>query len=670
MSEDDGSLSTYGPEFATPHLHNTHLEVLQRLDIFFGILDFVFPQPIIVCMLEQNPITPSDIPEALAKIVTKEREIGGTHVRQINKSGSKLSIIDTQEKAGIVRNAELPANSMATWEFLHRYAHTLFPLAVAQKLFGVWERPQVAPILEKDGKSRAYYRDQKASAFSEMVGVDTLRLAEAKKIEDIIFEYKKTHPNALYFEGERWVDSLSYYLAKDLTQDVPEIGSDGKLMQLIEAYWDEFTKLNKDKLDSYQLSTRNLKRKQMDDDSKYISSLNLVETGHAIQHFLREKIKEVESQRTPEWKGQSVSDLLHLLLHLYQMSTQQSILWWLGISHGHLHLLNAVSRATQGKEAEKSPLETRIIDFDKASVSVEKLAHNSELLQYIDAEKVKTHIKDSQLNINLRLLFVMYLPFSQWDDEIINLIKSNPDKTVTDQIINLIWLKKLDTVADHELIKKITLLVYENEKQINKIKFLPAFEITSSFIVRQKNILRDTPEFSNAFLCLEDKFESIQLSELSDEQILLLLSVLYHKKTLFNLPLTNAQFSWIFDLTKKTDRVGEHAKSMLLSVINNESNHALEAILSNAAKGDLSSVELSKKLLFFAFSEDNLTDFVLHVLLRQKIDSQNLRNFAFSLFDFSTMTPEQIRVVTKQLGAPSQNAKLSPAADGDSPYSD
>lgn len=605
-------------------------------------------------MLENRTENPkSGVPQAILDKVTNTRKIVGHTVRQVNKTGSLLHLIDNSERQGIVRNAEIPESSMAVWQFVHSYAHTIFPKETAQKLFDVWGKPQVAPILDRKGEDRIYYRNGRASAYSEMVGFDTLRIAELWQLQDVFMEY--TVQQHGFLREARWWDATSYWLTKDVVEAVPELGNQGKLMQLLEEYWAEFTRLNVNRIGRNDLLLmKELRRQDMDSDDAYQSSIKLVETGHDIATYLRQKLQEIEANPDIqlEWRGKPAKELLLFLLHLHQTSAQQMVLWWLGVAHGHLHFYNSVSRVPEDVTATQSPLETRLIDFDNSRISVSKLAGNDELYQVVDSEKVRKKIKDSQVNINLRLQFIMYLPMQNWDDEIFQLLDEHAEKPIVGQIANLISLRASKDVTTPELFNKFSLFIYRHERNTLKPDGFPAFYLTIS-LMKQSTMQVEASTLGVLQKYIHGGLEAVNLSSLDEEGQLLLLSAIS-----YNNPdgryegemLSRAEFEWAFHLLDKPGLGATHAKKLIEGVLYDYYEKLVATIFDEAASDNAQSLELAKKLLVFVYARtgDHKVNVIQRLLVIKLFDADKIQ-FALSLIDFSSISKEQALVAYKSL---------------------
>src|SRR3989338_3883095 len=316
----------------------------------------------------------------------KEKKIAGLRVRKLGKDESILHIIDqpTSSESAIARNSEIPETSMAAWEFLETYAQELFPEGVSKRLFGKWGKPQVAPILKKDGRNRVIYSRGRATAYGEMAGFDTDGLVELWDIADAVEPYYYRFKETLAARKKnRWIDSSFYHLASDVFRDLPELDPSREVQNLLDGYWEEFARLNRSEIDDKDLlDNKELQRKDMDRDFRYVASLRLVELGHAVSEKLIGIYCSIEKMpEPPQWKGKPIKNIVLFLLHFAQTSAQQMLMWWLGVAHQHLHPWNTVSRISKpdSAEAQISPLATYIIDFDAATVSADKLAKNDEL---------------------------------------------------------------------------------------------------------------------------------------------------------------------------------------------------------------------------------------------------------------------------------------------------
>ncbi len=421
-------------------------------------------------LTEKSPTL--DIAQSVLDRIKQTRRIGNLELAQLGKTGSRLDIVTGQEHRGVVRNAELPESSMAAWEFLQSYAHTLFPQEIKDKLFGVWGRAQVAPILQRpDGSNRVYYQKNQigitqGSAYSEMVGFTTPQLVELWGIKGLHETYS-LQEIAPGLQGQRSRDSLIYWLAKDLTDEIPEVGNHGELMGLLNEWWEEYVQLNKSKASEYkhdEFDQKEVSISTVFTDDPFISSLRLIDLSHRVAAILREQITKVESDPTinRRWLSGPVKETLLYLLHNQQATAQQMLMWWLGVAHGHLHSSNIVSRVPEEGVA-VSPLQTHIIDFDAARLSPYKLQDNSELYETIDGERILSLIKNASTSEPIRTHLLAYLPLANWDTEVYTFF-TKCHAQVRERLLGLIVRRAATEKIPPTLQRVFLFAAYRNER--------------------------------------------------------------------------------------------------------------------------------------------------------------------------------------------------------------
>ncbi len=355
-----------------------------------------------------------NLPDVVLEKAHPERRIGDFRIKKIKKTGSTLHLLERGQNERIVRNGEIPLDSMAAWELLQDHAAPIIKEDVRKRLYGPWSSPQVVPILTKDGKNRVRYSKQTASAYSEMAGVDTYELVRLAGLEEVFRIYSQ-----FPVRKPRSSEAVAYHLTRDAVTD-GALGEKGRaLLDLMDIYWNEFERLNASKIPQDVFRKREIEVEDIEWGIHH-SSLALVESGHAIIQCLTDMYRACEkSEESLTWKERPLKDVLLLLIHLYQTAVQQKIFWWLGVSHGHAHLGNTVSRAsTPGSmEAQISPLVTSIIDLDRAKVAPGEIIWNTELLASIDSRAVKERLVDPKLHLHLRQQLLFYLPVEEWDEE-------------------------------------------------------------------------------------------------------------------------------------------------------------------------------------------------------------------------------------------------------------
>lgn len=268
----------------------------------------------------------SDEPEIPLDVISK-RELHGFDITALKKTDSTLHVLKQAEKR-IIRNGEIPAASMATWEFLSIYAQSLFPEDVSKRLFGLWEKPQVAPIIENNNRPKIYYHGEQASAYSEISGYNTHLLTQLLDLEDIInpYFYQESFNHEL-----RSIPVVDYYLVSDILEEIPELDPNGEIQTLIDEYWTEFDRLNADQTPRNDLlQARELRRIDLDGNgsNRYQTSLQLIETSHDLAHKFAELYRDLEASNSKQlWRNKPLIDVILLLTHHHQTTSQQMIMW-------------------------------------------------------------------------------------------------------------------------------------------------------------------------------------------------------------------------------------------------------------------------------------------------------------------------------------------------------
>lgn len=592
---------------------------------------------------EQTPT--SGVPQTILERVSEERRIAGHSLKKVEKTGSTMHILDSQEKSGIVRNAEIPASSMAVWELLHTHVESLFPEEVASRLYGSWGRPQVAPILERKGENRVYYRDDKATAYSEMVGFDTVNLSRLLHVEETVSPYYSQNT----FLGEpRWLACTSYHLAKDILNDMQSLDPEHETMNLIEEYWEEFSIRNQGNIGRVDLlQIKELRRQDMDRDDSYHSSLKLVETGHAITERLTKIYRELEqSKQTQKWKDKPVEDMILLLTHLYQTSAQQSEMWWLGVAHGHLHAFNTVSRipSPDEKVAEISPLVTTIIDFDASRVSVDKLAKNDELYASIKGEELKTKIESKDLDPNLKLQLLFYLPLRYWDEDIIDFVQQS-ESPVKNELVRLVSLRAHKDVSSQERYTWFTDFVYGEEKKY-KNKYFPSQQLTHLMLRKKpESIPTDKEEYRATIEYYVSGKLPPEDTQLSEEQKLLLLSAISYKKSTREggVKLSQEEMKFAASQLGNEGLTGTHSEKLFEVMIRDYYNEYTKPLFVNISNGDHEAKEIAKKIIvhFFSKNSEDYNNELNQSYFMSTLVENGFVGVAIDLIDFNSLSRDK-----------------------------
>lgn len=381
-------------------------------------------------------------PEVFITKISKLRIIHEALIGSFAKDGSKLKTIHLGEKF-FLRNQELPEKSMAIWQFFHSYIHTLFEDENKREVFGDYDRAQVASIVSSGQRDRVHYYTQQeeqkgaaentrlGSAISAFDGHATTQLIKDLGIQD------EWRPAGFYLDPndwamvqglkeptELWMDCGVYRLIQNANEHI----ASSELKELMDEYWAEFAKLNGNKLaDQDRLKNHILTSDEMIqfEEYKWVSSLNAIHILQKICQILTENYDTL-SQGTDANSNKNAK-LTIFALHICQTMLQRSILWWCGVTHGHLHGGNTVSKVETSPGSSQKRLETRIIDFDQARISVEKLIENNDIYQMISPNKVKALITDRSQPSPVRMTAVYYLPLKSWDEEVVAFVKNNAD---------------------------------------------------------------------------------------------------------------------------------------------------------------------------------------------------------------------------------------------------
>lgn len=539
-----------------------------------------------------------------------------TPVSSLMKTGSALTFLSGPAAIGLVlRHTDIPPHSMACWEFLETYAHTIFPPDTCSILFGERGEFGCAPIIKRNnGCNRVCYSKErpdnvdlpemteawiyrflkrirsvilitdskeeeentlprsgsiqasltppnyvKASALSRWAGNDTNVLVENLQITDHMRSYFRPSTNS---DVEICTMSVAYNLAKDLFQVAPLARNSQEIMSLIEEYWKEFIVLNNEHLQHTTLQHREMSREDFDQfESFWKSSLTLVKSCHTISTKLSDIYNEISKDRERQfWNNKPIENYLLLLIHFYQLFAQQSAMWWLGISHGHLHPLNVVSQISLGSLCNKSPLKTNIIDFDKAAVSTSKLSNNDELYNSVLAVKVMKNIMNPQLNSNVRCHFIFYLPLEYWDESVADVLKICSPK-MKSSIASLVSSRAIRCCSDEGRYSWFADIVYNTEKQRDNATGNCNFYWTISMVKARPNLFMD----KSLSICAQYFMNNSNFPyPNSQEGILLLLRSIDLSHTIFSdtkgSDLTDAELTFLNNVIQSSSPHARYAK--------------------------------------------------------------------------------------------------------------
>lgn len=473
----------------------------------------------------------------LDRVITT-RKRAGLLIRPIYKTGSKLEIIDSESYQGLARNKEVPGHSVAIWEFLDQYAGQVFPKEYAQKLFGEQGKPMVAPILNRrDGTSRTHYGDGfDTTVLSKLVGFNSPQLEEHWHLSNLtttyFWEYLPMGGAGFYF----WWNTVAYQIAKDITAQLPELDGTGELLQRYEEYWTEFEAINADALkkDSDQLRERKIEWEKIRGNTQLHTNLALIEKSRAITTLVKTKIAEVAATNPQaEWQGVLVLNVLYMLLHYSQTATQESIMWWLGIDHGHMHEGNTVSREIDDPSHPNFPLETRIIDFDYAKILPARLIRNDELYQNIDADAVVALLGSPKLKQPAKLQLLAYLPVSRWQKEHLDLINPDSFNLSTEAVLSVVAGRIEKENVSTAMLIEIFHLFFKADAKLSFGGRSQKVQSRSLQLLKSKaEQLRDTAELGPVVKYLEHGFEAVAIDTLSRIQQTLIVADIHEKASM------------------------------------------------------------------------------------------------------------------------------------------
>lgn len=591
--------------------------------------------------------------EVLARSNPKKK-IFGLSISSVDKGGSKLDILEGKETV-LARNSEIPIKSAIAWEFIALYSNRIFPESVANDLFGVWGCPQVAPVLERRGRARTYYKDKGVTVYSEMVGFDTSSLMRKYDLEGYLTEYNMTED-----EGEfvsRTVDSTTYWFIKDVFGGVPEIDPDNYVLERLERYWDEHKRVNSQIQDEDAFSRRDLHWDDYFYDSSFKSSIDMIRQGHAISAKVNEIIDTLDAKGLDKlkWRDKPIRDVLMLMLHLHQTSVQHAILWWFGVQHGHLHFGNTVSREVQG--GTPSHLETRIIDFDQARISAAKLKRNTEIYKLVDIEKLRLLMVGSQLSNETKLQVCMYLPLRAWTDVEFDLVKDNVDSPLINELMYLVTSLLSEQglgEGEYQRFAKLILFV-DNVKLINAVGH--RFSNTLFLVDKDIDKVENVPEFRVIVNYSRDGLGGIDLDKISETEKLQLLALIYNRKIGhgFDNKLEEDEICWVMTQLYVGGKVGEMALIIFGKLMSSISDNKVLDIFERARKIGGEDLEIVRKMLKEVYSIDHRT---LNTITRKYVTGSlsklGLGIFAIDNIDFGSLPTrdalEQYACVRKSFG--------------------
>ncbi len=590
---------------------------------------------------------------------TSSRTIGGVPIDGIDKDGSTLHLVgDNPLETRILRHGEFPERSAATWHFLHDYVGEILKDDAPDHVRKIVENVRIAPLLSRKEKSRVHYRPDsgevgKTTLYSQVVGVDTLKLADDLGLTELFTMY--TSINTGLTSEELWRYSTTYHLTRMISDSNSWLDPEEKLQRLMDAFWDEFSRLNLNRTAAPDLlRAKKLRKKDVLNNNALLSSVDMIESAQAICNYLKEKLATIESSEQESFSKQPARNVMLLLLHLFQTNTQEVTLWWLGVEHGHLHHYNTVSEKIDDPDNEDCPLKTSIIDFDSAEVSPYRLAESDELFSYIEPDKIRDMLEDPKEPTQIKLTLTRYLPLTHWQNSDLEFIKKNAIKKDCLEDILLQTSKQMQREQlppeQHTLIAEF---IYEIESAEQYNWYLP-YRHTNVVLESQPNLISSSSkELFQAAQYYEDASTLALISNPSNSQVRLLCSAILHRRTdgygLETLQVEELLF--IFDLaTSDTDQTAvSTARNLLQDFLGSHRDTLLNQLIMEASEGNQNSGELFARLFFWLFSSeyDYKTKAVAATLLRNLAANSTLEKALQTLELKNLSSEEQLWLFTK-----------------------
>ncbi len=500
--------------------------------------------------------------ETILNVLTPlvKRAMLGFEITKTSKFSSSLQVLkNTETGEEFVNNRRLSEENVVSWELLHSHIAELFPAKVQKKIFGVFKGPQVAPIIEDaEGYNRTYYRGSNSSVYGELAGLSTHQFAEMLHIDDTYIKYK----NDKWSNEKKWLATVTTLWMEDtLREDPPSISQEKKeeLENGYDLFWHEFNECNSNKKSRY------VEQIELQENS-YTASIALVEASHRICDTLRIIYAAIDSKEDSKLK-----DLILFQLHLQQGITQQVLLWWLGINHGHLHPGN-LTVLPNTDETIDTPIITSVIDFDKSYVNQYKIANNDELYESVDPDVLIKKIFDLENPLQVRLNLILYLPLEHWNQEIINLVDEQ-DYRFRSIVCHVIEVRLAKDVKNSEQFILLATYAYSKIKELDPKRMeygVRLEDLVSSIRQRPDLILqasethsvdRDLIVLSNYFL---NGLAALNIDELLERQLLLVINQLgVRNEDSLRTKYSNSEVEFINLFRKRTDEVGKRANQIL-----------------------------------------------------------------------------------------------------------
>jgi len=394
----------------------------------------------------------------------------------------------------------------------------------------------------------------------------------------------------------------------------------------------------------------------MDDDSKFTSSLKLITSAREIVTSLIDKYHGLsDSQRAEEWHDVPLEKWLLVLIHLYQTSLQQAILWWLGVAHGHLHLKNTVSmvREREDLKSNESPLVTRVIDFDRSKISVEKLAENRELYTLIDSTSLLEKIKSSETTPQLRLVLVLYLPLAAWDDYIFALLGRGESKAVA-KVTKLASLRAPEELTAPDQYTRLAEFVYTQENnQLGPSIANTKFKLTLSLIKARPELIVANSELSflSSFFQKENQDQLNAIDDLSQDQQILILASIYDKyqtasgSTSFDLNL--GELGYLLRQMGLGTKVGKEATYFVSLLLGDFRENTVDRLINSSVESQSPTGELLSELIVKSMLLDSNEDavWIAQNDLFFKLFDAGKSELLFSLLTQTILPDEKSRLI-------------------------
>lgn len=617
---------------------------------------------------------------------------GEVAVQQIPKTGSTLATINLgggntdnnsyepgvsqqSQTHEIIRNGKVPEDSAAVWSITYHHLHEIVSPSARNRLFGRTKGLQVVPIIdvepskttEKPTPRMYQLRDtSEMSVYSEYAGIDSRHLARYLLLSDEFNSYAKLSED---WSRKRWLASASYHFIFDLVTKSSFLENGQKLLITQEAFWQEFSRLNGHVCtNQLNLINKEVSRNDLLYEDLFVSSLKLIEYSRATCDILRQEYVRLKTiDPTCEWKttlGDSVlaTDVLLLLLHMCQTTTEQVTQWWFGVCHGHLHLANTVARFVDKKEDPNYPIKTTIIDFDRAKITAQQALASGELYDNLDFHSLKEKIFDESLHLSVRFNLLIYLPLSLWTDEIISFVESNATTRQFEQFFVHLKVKIPREITNASEYTWFVAFIHTHEKRLIPRYESPFFVATTECIKAKPELIEDSSYLSILALYHihgDDLLRNSRIESLSIDQIYLLLSAISQGIRDIYDPhkLTEIELHFILDVSKNGGQIAPLAKEVLWIVLENPNELSTKEVSLKAINGNPESRQLFFELLnlFLADSEwrfrTALFSFLNKVLSNESIESVEVAQFIIGGIDLGRFNQVEVKQIYSNLTA-------------------